>query len=127
MRLSGKVVASSRLKQGRSSVTAPGRALHLNHKNPMNVSSTPITDPKTYSHAAALSGDDLLGYPEVRQLTTIGEERLREMFKQGEFPQPTRLGKRRLVWPRTTVLAWLAAKFDASNAGKAVDTQGGGK
>lgn len=93
----------------------------------MNASNGPLADPKTYSQAAALSGGDWIGYPEITNITTYGEESIREMAKRGDFPPGTRLGPRRLVWQRQTVLTWLAAKIEASNAGQAVDAQEGGK
>jgi len=94
----------------------------------MNTTNAPLADPKTYIQTADLSGGDLIGYKEITNITTYGEESIREMAKRGEFPLGTRLGpkSRRLLWPRSMVLAWLAAKIEANNACKAVDTQGGG-
>ena len=53
--------------------------------------------------------DDLqiLTTKEVLDLTTLSETTLRRWITKRKFPEPVRLGERRIGWPRTQVLDWL--------------------
>ena len=53
--------------------------------------------------------DDLqiLTTKEVLDLTTLSETTLRRWVTKRKFPEPVRLGERRIGWPRHRVLDWL--------------------
>lgn len=41
-----------------------------------------------------------------------------KLMERGEFPKPTKIGARRVVWSETEIDAWLQSRFDARD-GKA--------
>lgn len=48
--------------------------------------------------------------PTVLKMTSLSATQLYNEIKNNGFPQPYQIGKRRIVWNRAQVLAWLESR-----------------
>ena len=58
--------------------------------------------------------DGLLDTDDVLRLTKISRSTLWRFRREGSFPEPQRIGMRKLMWRRSAVEAWIAAQPLAS-------------
>ena len=56
----------------------------------------------------------LLTMKEVRELTSLGETKLREMIDAGKFPRAKQVGPRAVRWRMSDVEAWIEGLPDAT-------------
>ena len=54
--------------------------------------------------------DKLLRRPEVEAVTGLSRSTLYQWMKDGQFPQPVKLGTRLVAWRESDVTAWLEAR-----------------
>lgn len=52
----------------------------------------------------------------VCELTTFSTTTIRRKVKEGDFPKPRQLSKRRIGWSRDEVESWLKKAEEADNA-----------
>ena len=56
----------------------------------------------------------LLTMKDVRELTRLGETKLREMIDAGKFPRAKQVGPRAVRWQMSDVEAWMERLPDAT-------------
>jgi len=56
--------------------------------------------------------------PAVEAATGLSRSSIYAMMDADEFPRPIRIGRRAVAWPESTILAWLAERPTAGQAGK---------
>ena len=56
----------------------------------------------------------LLTMKDVRELTRLGETKLREMVDAGKFPRAKQVGPRAVRWLLSDVEAWISSLPDAT-------------
>ena len=56
----------------------------------------------------------LLTMKDVRELTRLGETKLREMIDAGKFPRAKQVGPRAVRWQMSDVEAWMESLADAT-------------
>ena len=54
--------------------------------------------------------EQFLTHREVERLLGVAKSTLRSMVKNGEFPQPIRIGARRIAWASSDYEAWVAER-----------------
>lgn len=63
----------------------------------------------------SVEGDPVVG---MRDLPGFGvlyhPNYLRRLWQRGDFPKPTLLTRRKLVWPRSAILGWVAYKREVA-------------
>ena len=62
---------------------------------------------------SSLWGHDMraLDFRGVEAKVPLKETRIKELVRQGKFPQPCKLSGRKLCWLESEIDAWLAAHF----------------
>ena len=58
--------------------------------------------------------DRLVTMKEVRQLTRLGETKVREMIDAGTFPRARQVGPRAVRWRMSDVEAWISSLPEAT-------------
>ncbi|MBP2167952.1 prophage regulatory protein [Erwinia toletana] len=53
----------------------------------------------------------LMRLPKVMQKTSLGRSYIYHLIKQGEFPQPVKVGPRSVAWVESEVNDWIANKI----------------
>ena len=48
--------------------------------------------------------------PEVERITGLSRSTIYKMMAEGEFPKPTKLGRRAVGWPAGAVINWLDSR-----------------
>lgn len=64
--------------------------------------------------AHAIDGDVILRVAEVCHRLGVSPYTLRRWRQAGLFPQPRRIGPRRLGWPAPQIEAWLSARPEST-------------
>ena len=54
--------------------------------------------------------DRILRRPEVESCTELSRSTIYESIAQGEFPRPTRLGRRAVGWRESVISDWLSKR-----------------
>ena len=63
-----------------------------------------------------LTKDDAICFmtcKEIKERTGLGRSTIYRMMKDGEFPRPVKLYKRRVAWPVAAFNIWAQGKIDA--------------
>jgi prophage regulatory protein len=53
----------------------------------------------------------LIRRKEVERLTALSRSRIYELMKQGEFPNPVRLGTMSVAWVEAEIREWIATRI----------------
>jgi prophage regulatory protein len=56
--------------------------------------------------------------PAVEATTGLSRSSIYAMMDAGDFPRPIRIGRRAVAWPESSILAWLAERPTAGQAGE---------
>lgn len=56
---------------------------------------------------------------QVIEITGFSKSHLYRLLKDGQFPKPTKLSERVVIWSESAVNDWLASKFDGQIVGAA--------
>lgn len=54
-----------------------------------------------------MTADGLIRISEVVELTSLSRSTIYRMMRRGDFPEPTRISERIIIWKRAQVMAWL--------------------
>jgi prophage regulatory protein len=54
--------------------------------------------------------EQLLSIRDVTRITSLDHNTIWVYRKEGTFPEPIQLGKRRVAWTRSSIVAWLKSK-----------------
>ena len=64
-------------------------------------------------HLRATDAEQILNKVETASLIGVSVSTLDRMVKRGDFPKPLRLSLRRVGWPLSVVLSWIASRPNA--------------
>jgi len=54
----------------------------------------------------------LMTFSETCEMVGLGQQTIRRMVKEGNFPLPIRVGRRKLGWKQETVYDWMTMQQD---------------